>query len=232
MHSFTFGGINSASLGVYISGSGVYKAPERGYTFTTVPGRDGEILGFDKSLRNAKVTYPCFFYGDLMDKATEMKSRLLSVVGYAELSDTYDPDRFRKAVFVGGTDFKTTKRLDTAEFELEFNCKPQKWLLSGLQTTTLTADGPITNPTVFASQPLLKVYGYGELYIGSQRILIDDVFPYITIDSEMGDCYYGMESGNMIVQLNEFPVLNPGVNNLSFDNTITKIEIVPRWYEL
>lgn len=234
MHSFTFGGINSANLGVYISGSGVFTAPERSYEFIEVPGRDGELLGPVMRLSNVMVTYPCFFYGDLTDKATELKSKLLSVLGYATLTDSYDTDRFRKAVFTGGTQFKANKRLDTAEFELEFSCKPQRWLNSGLTVTTLLTDGSITNPTVFPSQPLITVYGYGDLYIGSQRITINNVFDSISIDCEMGDCYSGLENGNSVVELqsNEFPTLAPGANAISFDNTITKVEITPRWYEL
>ena len=234
MHSLNFGGISSATLGVYISGSGVYTAPERSYEFIEVPGRDGELLGPAKRLMNVIVTYPCFFYGNLTDKATELKSKFLAKTGYNTLTDTYDTTHFRKGVFVGGTKFKPTKMLDVAEFDLEFSCKPQKWLNSGETKTTLTADGTITNPTVFSSQPLITVYGYGDLYIGSQKITILDVFASISIDCEMGDCYSGTENGNTVVQLqgNEFPILAPGSNSISLDATMTKVEITPRWYEL
>lgn len=234
MHSFTFGSYSSSSLNVFISGSGVFTAPERNYNFIEVPGRDGDLLGYEKRLTNVTITYPCFFHTSLMDKATQLKSKLLSVVGYANLSDTYDTTHFRKAVFVGGTEFKPTKRLDTASFDLSFNCKPQKWLNSGQTKTTLTAAGSISNPTLFSAMPLITVTGYGDLYIGSQLITINDVFTDITIDCEMGDCYHGTENGNTVVELqgNEFPTLAPGTNNISFDNTITKVEITPRWFEL
>ena len=232
--SFTFGTVTSSSLNVYISGSGIYTAPEREYDFITVPGRDGELLGPSKRLQNVSIKYPCFFSRSLVDKAKELKSKLLAVVGYANLSDTYDTTHFRKAVYVGGTQFKPTQNLEAAEFELMFSCKPQKWLNTGTQKTTLTANGSISNPTVFASQPLITVTGYGEIYIGSKLITIANVFTDITIDCEMGDCYHGTENGNAVVQLqgNEFPTLAPGTNNISFDNTITKVEITPRWFEL
>ena len=233
-NSFTFGSVTSSSLNVFISGSGVLTAPERAYDFISVPGRDGDILGYEKRLENVSITYPCFFHSSLVDKAKELKSKLLSVIGYATLSDTYDTDHFRKAVFVGGTQFKPTQNLEASEFDLTFNCKPQKWLNSGTQKTTLTANGSISNPTQFASQPLITVTGYGEIYIGSKLITITNVFTDITIDCEMGDCYHGTENGNAVVQLqgNEFPTLLPGTNNITFDNTITKVEITPRWFDL
>ena len=233
-NSFTFGTITSSSLNVFISGSGVLTAPERAYEFISVPGRDGELLGYEKRLQNVDITYPCFFHSSLVDKAKELKSKLLSVIGYANLSDTYDTTHFRKAVYVGGTQFKPTQNLEASTFDLVFRCKPQKWLNSGTEKTTLTANGSISNPTVFASQPLITVTGYGEIYIGSKLIKIANVFTDITIDCEMGDCYHGTENGNSVVQLqgNEFPTLAPGTNNISFDNTITKVEITPRWFEL
>ena len=233
-NSFTFGTITSSSLNVFISGSGVFTAPERAYEFISVPGRDGELLGYEKRLQNVDITYPCFFHSSLVDKAKELKSKLLSVIGYANLSDTYDTTHFRKAVYVGGTQFKPTQNLEASTFDLVFRCKPQKWLNSGTEKTTLTANGSISNPTLFASQPLITVTGYGEIYIGSKLITIANVFTDITIDCEMGDCYHGTENGNSVVQLqgNEFPTLLPGTNNITFDNTITKVEITPRWFDL
>lgn len=234
-NSFTFNGIDSSTLGVYISGTGVFNAPERGYKFISVPGRDGDLIGYEKRLQNIQIKYPCFVHSNMMSKVTTLKSNLLAVIGYAKLTDTYDPDHYRKACFVGGTEFDLTSILDAAEFNLTFNCKPQKWLNIGDIVTTITGgSGTISNPTLFDAQPVIVVTGYGEMYIGSQRITISNVFASVTIDTELGDCYSGSESANEAVSLlgNDFPVLVPGTSNITHENTITKIEITPRWFEL
>ena len=57
------------------------------------------------------------------------------------------------------------------------------------------------------------------------------------IDCEMGDAY--MISGGEYVSLNEhldlgsdLPKLAPGENEVTFDNTITSLEVQPRWWQL
>ena len=64
--------------------------------------------------------------------------------------------------------------------------------------------------------------------------MISDVFPSVVIDSELGDCYYGINNANGVVQFadNDFPVLKPGANGITFDETITGLEIVPRWWRI
>ena len=101
-------------------------------------------------------------------------------------------------------------------------------------TVTLTANGSITNPTDFESLPQLKVTGYGDMFIGTQKISIVDVYPYVIIDSDIGDCYYGTNNANAQVtfSMNDFPVLKSGANAITKDNTITQIDIVPRWWRV
>lgn len=89
----------------------------------------------------------------------------------------------------------------------------------------------ITNPTLFDSQPLLRVYGEGTLGINSQSVTITQADEYTDIDCEMMDCYKGTENKNLFVQFTDynFPVFKPGTNNISLSG-ITKVEITPRWW--
>ena len=59
----------------------------------------------------------------------------------------------------------------------------------------------------------------------------------VVIDLDIGEAYRD-ESGT-IVSVNdsltipaELPVLVPAANTITYDNTITKLEVVPRWWRI
>jgi len=232
---FTFNSIASTTYGVYISGSGVFNSPERAVDFITVPGRNGAIIGGEDRFENVELTYPAFIFSDFQNKIKQLRSGLLSVSTYARLTDTYNTDEYRKAIFTGILNVEPTRRLDAAEFDITFICKPQRWLTSGEAKTTITTSGTsISNPTSFSSLPEITITGYGDVYVGSQKISVSNAYPSVTIDSELGDCYYGTNNANSVVGFGNghFPVLLPGTNNITFPATVTKVEIVPRWWRV
>lgn len=231
---FTFGTIDSRNFGVYISGSGVFNSPEREFNMVDVPGRNGSVILSATRFPNLELTYPAFIYTNFKNNLAALRSAMQSIQTYQKLSDTYNTDEFRMAVYAADFAIAATKPLLAGEFELTFSCKPQRFLTIG-ETEVAVDDGDeITNPTAFDSLPKITVTGYGTLYIGSQRIVISDVFPSVVIDSELGDCYYGINNANSVVAFadNDFPVLHPGANGITFDETITAVEIVPRWWRI
>lgn len=231
---FTLNGVSSTTYGVYISGQGTFNAPARDYNIIPVPGRNGDLVGPEKRFLNGTLTYPAFIYSNFKTNIHDFRNFLLSLVGYHDLSDTYHPNEFRKVLFRGPFETEVESKNDAGRFEIEFECKPQRFLTSGNTKTTLTANGSITNPTRFDSQPLLRVYGTGTLGIGSQSITITQADTYTDIDCEMMDAFKGTANKNIYVQLTDynFPVLKPGANNISLGTGITKVEITPRWWTL
>lgn len=230
---FTFGDVDSRSFGVYISGSNVFGSPEREYNMVEVPGRNGSVILSASRFPNIEVTYPAFIFRNFKTNLAGLRSALQSVTTYQKLTDTYNTDEYRMAVY--SSDFVIDPdRLQAGEFELTFSCKPQRFLTIGETPVEVEDEGTVTNPTLFDSLPKITVTGYGTLYIGSQRIVISDVFPSVVIDSELGDCYYGINNANSVVAFadNDFPTLKPGSNGITFDETITGLEIVPRWWRI
>lgn len=231
---FTFGGIDSRSVGVYISGTGVFDEPEKATKWIEVPGRNGDILGIEKRLRNVDLKYPAFVVGNFFSTITEMKNKFMSKQGYQILSDTYYPAEFRKAVYVGGTTFEPEPLLNASQFEIKFRCKPQRYLTSGNTASAVANNGTLSNPTLFDSEPLIYVKGYGTLTINGKDIEITDAFSEVYIDSEVMDCYSGSDNANGAVSFedNDFPKLVPGTNTFVYDNTITQLKVTPRWWQL
>jgi len=179
VNSITFGGVNSADYGIYISGEGVFNAPKRAVEMVTIPGRNGEFVLDQGRYENITVTYPAFNFepGDYETFASRLanfRNAICSQKGYQRLTDTFHPDEYRMAVYTDGLEIKPIKYNTASQFDIVFDCKPQRFLTSGETAVTMTSGQSITNPTLFDSQPMLEVYGYGNIRIGGDVISIDD----------------------------------------------------------
>lgn len=235
LNYFTFDGVMSKDYGVYISGNGTYNSPERVYTNISIPGRDGDLLSTETRLRNVALTYPAGIVANFDTNLANLRSKLLSTIGYARLTDTYHPGEYRMAVYKGGLEPEMVDSLVAGQFDITFECKPQRWLLAGEDDIEMDDGDTITNPTLFDARPLIRVTGYGEMQIGSQVITIaQNNLAYIDIDSEMMDCYCGSTNANSYVSFadNDFPILHAGQNGVEFDNTITSVIITPHWWRV
>lgn len=177
-NSLTFGGVNSADYGIYITGEAVYNAPERATEFISVPGRNGAIAIDQGRWENIIVSYPAgMFESNQANFATviaKFRGDLASKIGYQRLTDTYHPNEFRMGMFVDGIEVSPVQS-KAGEFTISFNCKPQRWLTSGetVWTSTLLSDGIDNWLTKFDASPLLMVKGYGTIIINNKRISIN-----------------------------------------------------------
>ena len=110
-----------------------------------------------------------------------------------------------------------------AATEAAYDCIVQIYILPNT-----TADNLIFAPNLYADGA--KVF----LGIGGDRIQLQNAFDYIDIDCDTQDCYCGASNANpyVILQNNDFPVLEPGVTGINVGTGIEKVEISPRWYIL
>lgn len=177
--SLTFDGKTSRSYGVYITGEAVYNAPEREVEMISIPGRNGAFALDKGRFENVTVTYPAGIFADnetdFAAAISDFRNYLCSRKGYCRLTDEYNPNEYRMAVYKSGLEVDPAQ-LRAGEFEITFECKPQRWLTSGETKVTIAQSGDtITNPTLFESGPLLEVVGYGDIGIGSQVITLENV---------------------------------------------------------
>lgn len=231
---FVFDGADSRDFGVYISGQGTFNSPARVYTSQPIPGRNGEIVVSANRLENVELTYPAYVYTDFRRNLRKLRSFLLSRVGYCRLEDTYQPGEYRMALYRDALDVDATARNDAGQFDVTFYCKPQRFLLSGEKAQVFTAAGSIYNPTMFAARPLIRVYGTGEVGIGNGTITITAADGYTDLDCDVMEAYKGTVNKNQYVQLSslDFPVLPPGETGITLGAGITRVEIIPRWWEV
>ena len=75
----------------------------------------------------------------------------------------------------------------------------------------------------------------GAFTINNDTVTIGTGVEEVVIDCEMQDCYYGSTNLNDKVSFSptyDFPVLNPGNNEITITNGIIKLVIKPRWWRL
>lgn len=185
--SLIFGGVDSSEYGIYLSGEGVYNAPERAVEVVDVPGRNGSVLIDQGHWNNIEVVYKAGVFGanqeNFSEKLSAFRNAILSQTGYQRLNDTYHPEEFRMGAYVSGLEVSPASYNRHGEFELIFNCKPQRWLVDGDLPIPLDSGDVLQNPTLFESSPLLISAGYGNIYFNDYSIgLIDEPMGKIEMD--------------------------------------------------
>ena len=176
--SLNFDGKTSREFGVYITGEAVYNAPEREVEMISIPGRNGAFALDKGRFENIKVTYPAGIFADneedFAEAISNFRNYLCSRKGYCRLTDEYNPDEYREAVYKSGLEVDPAL-LRAGEFEIVFDCKPQRFLKSGETKQTIANSGDtIDNPTLFKSKPLLEVAGYGKISLDNASVEIED----------------------------------------------------------
>jgi phage-related protein len=78
------------------------------------------------------------------------------------------------AVYKSGLEVDATS-IQSGEFDIVFDCKPQRWLTSGETAVSVADGGTLDNPTLFESEPLLAVEGYGNINFNGYDIDIENV---------------------------------------------------------
>lgn len=193
LNYLTFDGVKTSSFSVFISGEGTFNAPARRGEIVTVPGRNGTLFMDNDTFENIQVTYPAFIGSGHIDtfreKLAGIRSELTSRQNYKRLTDSYHPDEFRLAVYRSGIETDPSVYNRAGQFNIVFDCKPQRFLVSGEDPVVFTSGGNIHNPTLFNAKPLIKVVGNGKVKIEPYEFIVTDNPGEIYIDSELYEAY-------------------------------------------
>lgn len=240
MNYFVYNGVSSLEMGLRIESKNVFSAPKYEVDFLSIPGRDGDLIAGGGRYPNVQVTYsvylPAKTITELSRKITLVKSWLYSDTdSYHTLTDTYDTDFYRKAVFAGKLDIEDEMNR-IGVFTISFSCKPFRYSTDGDVPVTFVGDNySIHNPYPFTSKPFIRVIGTGEglltLTTPNKTSIwtFTDIDGYLDIDSEQMNFYKGAVSMNDTVSGSGFPLLYSGDNEVLFSGDITEVQITPRW---
>lgn len=228
--------INSTTLsGIYVDASQSFDKPGKRVDTYSIPGRSGDLVVDEGTFNNVVIKYDCYEPGTFPTKLDSIVNTLGALDGYMRIECSNDSTHYRLGRFLSAIS-PTAKFLNTiGYYTLSFDCKPQRWLTSGETVTTLSASGTITNPSTFASQPLIRIYGTGKVTVSGTEITVaSHNQSYVDVDCEMMDCFCGTTNMNSYVSFstNDFPTLASGSNTITLGTGITQVKITPRWWEL
>lgn len=242
-NSLQFGDASTSDYGIYISGEGVFNAPARDVEMVEVPGRNGALVIDGGRYANIEVKYPAFCVEDNLENfrsnLASLRSAFCSQVGYQRLTDTINPEEFRLGIYKDGLNVSPVMYTTAANFDMVFDCKPQRFLISGEVPQQFSSLDTITNPTMFPASPLIEVSGRGAIEIGEYSFTVRGLASQtIYIDCETMEAWEIIdgvkESRNDYVQYagNSFPVLEPGANGITIGAEVDYVVITPRWWKL
>ena len=245
-NSFTYNGINSWDMGLFITGqSAADSAAEPEIETVEVPAKgiliqDNRIDTLDNQrFKDYEQKYTCCVdatQGRSLEELAHSIYMWLYAPGieYSRLYDTYNTERYRLAYINSNASVSELAKRLLGEIEITFMCKAYERRLNGDKTITLTKAATIYNTEGFTATPYIKITGSGgiTLYINNRAHTFKDVNEYIEIDGEIMNAYKGdlLQNSKMVTEL--FPKLTAGANNISWAGNVTKVEIIPRWCRL
>lgn len=215
---FQFGDVKSSDYKVYCSGGGTYSAPARDVELFHVLGRDGDLVVDHGSYQNIEVTYPCWVSRNAPTWVTAFRQQLCCLRGYQRIVDPYHPDEFRMGIFQAAfePDMRNANN-DSAEFDVVFNCKPQRFLTEGEEGIRITSGQNVANPTMYDASPLLEAYGYGDIVVGGKTITIENVplGPTVLLNN-VSIAPASVDLNSALYNTGDAITIGPSVSRLSF----------------
>ena len=228
---FEWNGRKCTELGIHVSEQPSITLPAERATFTNVPGRNGSLTTLEGDA----------VYDDMVLSATCFiadPSRIPEIAAWLRGGGTVTfanrQGGFYYARVVNQIPFDLILRGNPhRSFVVNFRCKPF-FYLNPAAPLSVTASGTfISNPYCIASEPVITVYGYGEisLIVGMTIVELEGISGSIVLDTPLQEAYLGYTVLNDRVS-GEFPILQPGTNAVSWSGSVTQVLIQPNWRTL
>lgn len=232
--TFYLDGIDARSVGIQLQAPVSFSEAVPVVESQTIPGRNGNIVFYTGSYENRSGSASCFCLQKDVEKAISSAGRfLIGKKGYRRLETSDDPDHYWMARVENSPRIEQRLRL-LSPFEIGFDCKPQRFVKNGENAIVFTANGSLLNQYGQISLPFITLYGHGagSLTIGDCVVEVNTLDGTLCLDSETQNAYNDSGNQNMNINAPVFPTLPDGEIQIAFSGGITKVEIVPRWWEL
>ena len=241
MHSgFWFGDHSTTDFHVRVERYPRQIVPGRKMQTFSIAGRNGDLHSLEHAWENYIQPYEVYFHSNESspELAHAIAAWLMCGGGYQKLQDTYDPGHYRMALFKGPMDIENIMNR-YGRCTIQFDCAPQSFLVSGDVPVVFETSGSLYNVNSFDALPVITVYGDapGTVTVGSTTVEIKEIANPIILNCELMQAYSKPGEGapvnqNRNIHAPVFPSLSPGSNAVSFSGGVSKVEIIPRWWEL
>lgn len=224
-----YAGIKNAEVGAEMLSMPTRPHPARKGELIDVPGRNGKLFmdegAYDRILVSVRLMVP----------SGEMDAVHGWLTGSGVLRFGDDPNRaYQAAVTKEFSVSNRFSRLRGQEFSVTFDCDPFRYVYPSPAAVTISeSGGTIENPGTVFSQPKLRITGSGDFTVVVNGYSMDgrEISGGAIVDCELQETFTldETQSLNSSFVMDEFPVLRPGTNIITWSGDVTQIEITPRW---
>ena len=225
---FIWNGVDCRTKGIHVSELPPITIPLERSKQTNVPGRPGSLtqLEGDDVYDDMILTATCFIADPAQIPAIAAWLKGKGTVTFANRTGGHYNARIANQIPFE----KVLRGNPHCSFAVNFRCYPF-WYQENVSDVTITTSGDtITNPGSVYSEPLITVYGSGNitLMIGTTIVELINVSGSIVLDCALKEAYKGTALMNDHMS-GDFPVLKPGLNAISWSGNVTRIVIKPNW---
>lgn len=225
---FIWNGTDCRDYGIHVTEQPPITIPAERSTQTNVPGRPGSLthLEGEDVYDDLLLTAICFISDPAQIPAIAAWLKGSGTVTFANRTGGY-----YKARIANQIPFEKVLRGNPhCAFSVNFRCFPFWYQEDAASITVNTSGTIVTNPGSVYAEPILTVYGSGDitLMVGTTIVELEDISGSILLDCALKEAYLGNALMNDHMT-GEFPVLKPGANAVSWSGTVTKVEIKPNW---
>ena len=225
---FIWNGVDCRTKGIHVSELPPITIPLERSKQTNVPGRPGSLtqLEGDDVYDDMILTATCFIADPAQIPAIAAWLKGKGTVTFANRTGGHYNARIANQIPFE----KVLRGNPHCSFAVNFRCYPF-WYQENVSDVTITTSGDtITNPGSVYSEPLITVYGSGNitLMVGITIVELTNVSSSIVLDCALKEAYKGTTLMNDHMS-GDFPVLKPGLNAVSWSGNVTRIVIKPNW---
>ena len=225
---FIWNGVDCRTKGIHVSELPPITIPLERSKQTNVPGRPGSLtqLEGDDVYDDMILTATCFIADPAQIPTIAAWLKGKGTVTFANRTGGHYNARIANQIPFE----KVLRGNPHCSFAVNFRCYPF-WYQENVSDVTITTSGDtITNPGSVYSEPLITVYGSGNitLMVGTTIVELTNVSSSIVLDCALKEAYKGTTLMNDHMS-GDFPVLKPGLNAVSWSGNVTRIVIKPNW---
>lgn len=234
---FTWNGAAASSKGVIVTAlPPIQTAGKRDETHM-IPYRSGRLHIQDGAYEEIVKAVSVYLPYEQRGAVTALKDLRAWLTGSGTASFSNEPGREYRARIVSEISWgEWVNGYADRTAQILFECEPFAYH-TGASDITLTAAGAVSNPGTAEARPLIAVTGSGDITLmtGGEIITLTGLSGTVYLDSAAEECYAlsnGARVSKNAMMSGEFPSLSPGVNQIAWTGTVTKLLITPRWRDI
>jgi len=227
---FEWNSVRCTDYGIRVTELPPITLPSERVSFVDVPGCSGSLTKTegDNVYEDLLLTATC-----IIQNTERLEEIAAYLKGSGRVSFANREEGFYHARIVNQIPFDVILRGNPhRRFAVNFRCKPF-FYLDDSPTYSLTCSTFLTNPGAMHSEPVITVYGSGDitLMVGMSIIELSEVSGSITLDTPLMEAYSNGISANRQMS-GDFPTLRTGATAISWTGNVSRVTVQPNWRTL